>query len=83
VTVYAKRTKTGQARVGVRDNGRGFGATKSVTARHGVGIENINRRLTRLFRTQLVYTVPEGGGCEVYMEIPWKEAAVRHESVSC
>lgn len=83
VTVYAKRTKKGKARVGVRDNGRGFGAAQSVTARRGVGIENINRRLTRLFRTQLVYAVPEGGGCEVYMEIPWKEAAVPHESVSC
>ncbi len=84
VTVYAKRTKKGKARVGVRDNGAGFGATHSVTVRHGVGIENINRRLTRLFGTQLVYIVPEGGGCEVYMEIPWKEAATKkHESVSC
>ncbi len=82
VTVYAKRTKKGKARVGVRDNGRGFGATRSVTPRNGVGIENINRRLTRLFKTQLVYTVPEGGGCEVYMEIPWKEAAIRNESIS-
>jgi len=82
VTVYAKRTKKGKARVGVRDNGRGFRAAQSVKARRGVGIENINRRLTRLFRTQLVYTVPEGGGCEVYMEIPWKEAAIRNESIS-
>jgi sensor histidine kinase YesM len=73
VVVYAKRTAKGSALVGVRDDGVGLCA-KAPTERNGVGVENINRRLTRMYRTQLVFTVPEGGGCDVHMEIPWKEA---------
>lgn len=73
VVIYAKRVKHNRARIGVRDNGLGFGVKPSVLGRHGVGIENINRRLSKLYRTQLAFTVPEGGGCEAYMEIPWKE----------
>ena len=80
VTVYTKRMKNGRIRAGVRDDGIGF-SEKSASARHGVGIENINRRLARLYRTSLVYLEPEGGGCEVYFEIPHKEA-VRHESMA-
>ncbi len=82
VTIYVKRTKRGKVRIGVRDNGPGFGVNTINKFRHGVGIENINRRLSKLYHTQLVFTVPAGGGCEVYMEIPWKEAAVRNESIS-
>jgi sensor histidine kinase YesM len=74
VLIYSKKVKNNKVRVGVRDNGLGFGVKPSRFSRHGVGIENINRRLSRLYRTQLVFTVPEGGGCEVYMEIPCKEA---------
>ena len=73
VTVYARRTPAGRALIGVRDDGVGLKA-KGPGERHGVGIENINRRLSRLFRTHLVFTRPPGGGCEVSMEIPWKEA---------
>lgn len=73
VTVYARRIKNGRVRLGVRDDGVGF-SLKSAPARRGVGIENINRRLARLYRTSLVYLAPEGGGCEVYLEIPFKEA---------
>lgn len=73
VTIYAKRTDKGKALVGVRDDGLGLRA-KAPATRDGVGIENINRRLSRLYRTQLVFAVPEGGGCDVSMEIPWKEA---------
>jgi len=73
VVIYAKRTAAGSALIGVRDNGIGFGA-KAPAERRGVGIENINNRLLRLCRTQLAFTRPEGGGCEVSMEIPWKEA---------
>jgi signal transduction histidine kinase len=75
VVIYAKRTDKGKALVGVRDDGVGLRA-KDASERQGVGIENINRRLTRMYRTQLVFSVPEGGGCEVCMSIPWKEAAV-------
>jgi LytS/YehU family sensor histidine kinase len=64
----------GTARIGVRDNGKGLESANCANGRRGVGIENINRRLARLYRTQLAFAVPEGGGCEVYMEIPWKEA---------
>lgn len=80
VTVYTMRIKNGRVRVGVRDDGVGF-SSKSASLRRGVGIENINRRLSRLYRTSLVYLKPEGGGCEVYLEIPCKEAA-KHESMA-
>lgn len=76
VTIYAKRMKNVKARIGVKDDGLGFCAKPSKFSRHGVGIENINSRLSRLYRTQLVFTVPEGGGCEVYMDIPWKETNI-------
>ena len=80
VMVYARRVKNGKVRVGVRDDGAGF-SVKFAPTRRGVGIENINRRLLRLYRTSLVYLVPEGVGCEVYFEIPYKEAA-KHESMA-
>lgn len=73
VTVYARRMQNGRVRLGVRDDGVGF-SIKTAPARRGVGIENINRRLARLYRTSLIYLTPEGGGCEVYLEIPYKEA---------
>ncbi len=78
-TVYARRMGNARIRVGVRDDGVGF-SDKFEQTRRGVGIENINRRLTRFYRTSLVYLVPEGGGCEVYFEIPFKEA--KHESMA-
>lgn len=74
VVIYAKRTAKGKALVGVRDDGVGL-RKKDASERNGVGIDNINRRLSRLYRTQLAFSVPEGGGCEVSMEIPWKEDA--------
>jgi hypothetical protein len=74
VLVYAVRGKDDTVRIGVRDDGVGMGnKAKEATKRRGIGIENINRRLSRLYHTQLNYLVPEGGGCEVYMEIPFKE----------
>ena len=72
VTVYAIRLESGRVHVGVRDDGVGICAKPS-KSRRGVGIENINRRLNRLYHTSLVYTKPEGHGCEVYFEIPFKE----------
>lgn len=75
VLVYTARTKSGKVRIGVRDDGVGVGNKVKNMERQGIGIENINRRLSRLYRTQLVFSVPEGGGCEVYLEIPFKEAA--------
>jgi sensor histidine kinase YesM len=80
VTVYTRRMKNSRVRVGVRDDGVGF-SEKTATTRRGVGIENINRRLFRLYRTSLVYLIPEDGGCEVYFEIYYKEAA-EHESLA-
>jgi sensor histidine kinase YesM len=73
VTVYTRRMMNGSVRLGVRDNGLGF-SSNPISKRKGVGIENINHRLARLYRTSLVYRTPEGGGCEVYFEIPYKEA---------
>jgi len=72
VTVYSRKAKNGRVRVGVRDDGAGLSA-RAASVRRGVGIENINRRLYKLYRTSLVYLVPEGGGCEVYFEIPYRK----------
>ena len=74
VTVYSRRMKNGRVRIGVRDNGIGM-SEKASPSRRGVGIENINRRLARLYHTSLVFSIPEGGGCEVYFEIPYKGVA--------
>ncbi len=80
ITVFAKGMKNNRVRIGVRDDGVGF-KINSDPARRGVGIENINRRLSRIYRTSLVYSTPEGGGCEVYLEIPCKEA-VNNENMA-
>jgi two-component system, LytTR family, sensor kinase len=75
VLIYTARTTGGKVRIGVRDDGVGMGSKVKNIQRQGIGIENINRRLARLYRTQLVFSVPHGEGCEVYLEIPFKEAA--------
>lgn len=76
VTVYAIHKGSGVVRLGVRDDGVGLQAERSKSEeRQGIGIANINRRLARLYHTRLVYTVPEGGGCEVYMEVPIMEVS--------
>ncbi len=75
VTVYTKQNINGRVRIGVKDDGVGFSA-HSKSIRKGVGIENINHRLLRLYRTSLVYLPMEDGGCEVYFEIPFKVAKV-------
>lgn len=75
VVVYAVRRKGNTVRIGVRDNGVGMhNRPKENPERRGIGCGNINRRLSKLYHTSLVYTVPEGGGCEVYMDIPYQEA---------
>lgn len=71
VTVYSRRIKSGRVRIGVRDDGVGF-PEKILSSRMGVSIENIDRRLAQLYRTSLVFTAPQGGGCEVYFEIPYR-----------
>ena len=78
-TVYTMRLKNAKVRVGVRDDGVGLHINPS--GRKGIGVENINRRLSRLYRTSLIYLVPEGGGCEVYFEIPFQEAS-NHEGMA-
>lgn len=76
VTVYALRQRSGIVRLGVSDDGVGLQAQRRKNEeRQGIGTANINRRLARLYHTRLVYTVPEGGGCEVYMEIPIMEVS--------
>jgi hypothetical protein len=80
VLIYIERMKNGKVRLGVRDDGVGLGNGSRKTERQGIGIENINRRLSRIYRTQLTFSVPEGGGCEVCMEIPLREEP-RHESL--
>lgn len=75
VVVYVAGLTEKTVRIGVRDDGVGMNIRpKKSQDRHGIGIGNINRRLSKLYHTQLQYLVPEGGGCEVYMKIPYKEA---------
>lgn len=73
IEIYAKRFRK-NVRIGVRDNGVGFHSNPSRGSRVGVGLENINGRLSKLFHTELVFAVPPGGGCDAYMEIPYREA---------
>ncbi len=80
VTVYSRRMKSGRIRIGVKDNGVGLGG-KPHSSRRGVGIENINRRLSRLYRTCLVFSAPQGGGCEVYFDIPYRGVKL-HEDMA-
>ncbi len=70
VTVYARSEKKGRMRIGVRDDGVGCEPEKLV---RGVALENIDRRLRRLYKTSLVFAPVKAGGCEVYFEIPCKE----------
>jgi signal transduction histidine kinase len=77
VTVYSRRVRNGRVRIGVQDDGIGLSG-KPTSSRRGVGIENINRRLSRLYRTALVFTVPQSG-CEVYFEIPYREVKLRED----
>ena len=67
VTVYARSEKKGWMRIGVRDDGVGCEPGKLV---RGVALENIDRRLRKLYKTSLVFATAQGGGCEVYFEIP-------------
>ncbi len=80
VTVYSRPVKNGKIRIGVRDDGVGIPENPS-PSRRGVGIENINRRLARLYHTALIFSVPEGGGCEVYFEIPYQGGS-EHERMA-
>ncbi len=78
VCVYALREGK-KVRVGVRDNGVGIqrqAVPDKPVRRSGIGVSNINYRLNRLYGTELHYRVPSGGGCEAYMEITYREAAV-------
>jgi LytS/YehU family sensor histidine kinase len=75
VVVYVMRRKGNVVRIGVRDDGVGLAVTQEKTSkRQGIGLANIDRRLARIFKTQLVFKTPADGGCEVYMEIPYQKA---------
>ena len=81
VTIYSRRMKNSRIRIGVKDNGIGF-SEKAPFSRRGVGIENINRRLSRLYRTSLIFYQPQNGGCEVYFEIPYKQEVKLREDMA-
>lgn len=72
VVVYTQRSGD-MVRIGVRDDGCGMDSQDSNLIRRGIGIANINRRLNNLYGSQLQFLSPPGGGCEVYLEIPYKE----------
>ncbi len=79
VTVYTRR-RNRMVRIGVTDNGLGFKpGNHQDKVGLGIAIENINRRLAKLYGTGLKYYFPAGGGCEVYLEIPFKEVT-NHEN---
>jgi LytS/YehU family sensor histidine kinase len=75
VLVYALRGKSNIVKIGVKDDGVGLAAAKEKSSkRQGIGVANIDRRLARMYKTQLVFETPAEGGCEVYMEIPYRKA---------
>jgi len=74
VLVYT-RWNNKMVRIGVKDDGVGLHCQSDrEQVRSGIGIANINRRLEKFYGTRLNYHVPSKGGCEVYLEIPYKEA---------
>ena len=74
VTIYTSRIDNQNVRIGVVDDGIGMSKKpKTASERKGIGIININRRLSKLYHRQLIYKTPKNGGCEVYFEIPWRE----------
>lgn len=75
VVVYTQFIDHKSVRIGVRDNGPGLQpGTTLCKARLGIALANINRRLSRIYDAELRFRIPAGGGCDVYMEIPCKEA---------
>ncbi len=74
VVVYSQVLKNNMVRIGVKDDGVGMKSqAQRGGERSGIGLANINRRLARLFNTQLKFTEPAAGGCEVFMEIAVRE----------
>ena len=72
VTVYTSLLPNHKVRIGVRDDGIGMIPFKQ-SPRQGIGIENINHRLSYLYKTSLTFLTKKESGCEVYFEIPYQE----------
>lgn len=73
VVIYTRYINK-MVRLGVRDDGPGMRVnTASETGRKGVGLGNINLRLTKIYGSQLNFLTPANGGCDVSMDIPYKE----------
>jgi two-component system, LytTR family, sensor kinase len=73
-------------RIGVRDNGTGFDSKQiplllsGSQSNQGVGLNNINKRLVKIYGTSLHIENLEGGGADVYMLIPNNGGLIIDES---
>lgn len=69
VTVYTKAFDN-LVRVGVRDNGVGLQKQKTKhLGGSGIGMDNINRRLRKICKSQLIISENKNGGCDIYYEL--------------
>jgi LytS/YehU family sensor histidine kinase len=52
---------------------------------HGIGLRNTAERLKRLYASAHTFSLqfPEAGGCEVTVELPFRNAALAPGSTSC
>lgn len=74
VTVYSKEYDK-MVRVGVRDNGAGFQKQKTKhLGGSGIGMENINKRLRKICKSQLIVSKNVDGGCDIYYELRKRES---------
>ena len=52
---------------------------------NGIGLSNTTERLSRLYGPDCAFTLrwPDGGGCEITIQLPFKQIVDRIEEVSC
>ncbi len=72
------RLADGQLLLAVRDDGRGLGAGNGHSIKRGLGLANVQHRLTLLFGADsgLVVEPAPSGGTEARISVPYRLATV-------
>jgi len=82
IKIYVKKDET-NVKLGVIDNGTGVSEEKireiyeDRGSRRGVGLRNINRRLKKIYGTNIKIKNIESGGCDIYITIPLVEEGLK------